>query len=56
MLIFKNNIYDRHEFGLSQYSKTQDIEYDAAFNPLNLLSVALKEEKDVLDFFKTPTH
>jgi len=52
MLIFKNNIYDRHEFGLSQYSKTQDIEYDESFNPLNLLSAALEEEKDVLDFLK----
>ena len=52
MLIFKNNIYDRHEFGLSQYSKTKDIEYDESFNPLNLLSTALEEEKDVLDFLK----
>ena len=52
MLNFKNNIYDRHEFGLSRYSKSQDIEYDASFDPLNLLSVALKEEKGVLDFLK----
>jgi len=50
MLIFKNNIYDRQEIGPSRHSPTPDIEYDKLFNPLNLLSVALDEESDVLDF------
>ena len=52
MLIFKNNIYDRKEIGPNQHSSTPDVEYDRLFNPLNLLSVALDEENDVLDFLE----
>ena len=52
MLVFKNNIYDRHEMGITRYSSTPDIEYDELFNPLNLLTVALEEEKGVLGFLE----
>lgn len=52
MLIFKNNIYDRQEMGLSPHSSTLDIEYDELFNPLHLITVALDEEKSVLDFLE----
>ena len=38
--------------GLSPHSSTLDIEYDELFNPLHLLTVALDEEKSVLDFLE----
>ena len=52
MLVFKNNIYDRQEMGLTRHSSTPDIEYDELFNPLSLLMVALEEENGVLDFLE----
>ena len=52
MLIFKNNIYSRKEMGLTTLSPTPDIEYDARFNPLHLIEVALKEEDELLDFLE----
>ena len=52
MLIFKKNIYDRKGISPNQYSPSADIEYDELFDPRNLLSVALKEESDVISFLK----
>jgi hypothetical protein len=52
MLIFKNNIYSRQGMGLTTLSPTPDIEYDARFNPLHLIEVALKEEDELLDFLE----
>jgi len=52
MLIFKNNIHDRQEMGLTTLSPTPDIEYDARFNPLHLIEVALKEDDELFDFLE----
>ena len=52
MLIFKKNIYDRRELSPNRYSPSSDIEYDELFDPRNLLSVALEEESDVINFLK----
>ena len=52
MLIFKNNIHDRQEMGFTALSPTPDIEYDARFNPLHLIEVALKEDDELLDFLE----
>jgi len=52
MLIFKNNIYDRQEMGITRHSPTPDIEYDELFDPLHFLKVALDEENAVLDFLE----
>ena len=38
--------------GLTALSPTPDIEYDARFNPLHLIEVALKEEDELLDFLE----
>lgn len=50
MLIFKNNIYNRKEKGLTRHSPTSDSEYDELFDPHHLLAVVLEEESCVLDF------
>ena len=52
MLIFKNNIHDRQEMGFTALSPTPNIEYDARFNPLHLIEVALKEDDELLDFLE----
>ena len=52
MLIFKNNIHDRQEMGLTALSPTPDIEYDARFNSLHFIEVALKEDEELLDFLE----
>ena len=52
MLIFKKNIYDRKEFSPDGLPPSPVIEYDGLFDPLNLLSVALNEESDVISFLK----
>ena len=52
MLIFKNNIHDRQEMGLTTLSPTPDIGYDEWFNPLHLIEVALEEEDELLDFLE----
>ena len=52
VLIFKNNIHNRNEMGPAALFPTPDIEYDARFNPLHLIEVALKEEDELLDFLE----
>jgi hypothetical protein len=52
MLILKKNIYDRREISPNLYPLSSDIDYDELFDPLNLLSVALEEESDVISFLK----
>ncbi len=50
MLIFKNNIYDQSELAFPGAPKSPDPDYDANFSPKDLLTAALKEEQEVLDF------
>ena len=52
MLIFKNNIHNRQEVGLTTLSPLPDIEYDARFNPLHLIEATLKEEDELLDLLE----
>ena len=52
MLIFKNSIYTRQEAKSCQNSPISNISYDELIDPCNLLSVALEEEIEVINFLK----
>jgi len=50
MLVFKNNIYDRSKLTSPGAPKSPDPDYDTHFDPKDLLTAALKEEEEVLEF------
>ena len=52
MLIFKNSIYNRQETSLGRHSPISNIGHDELFDPENLLSVSLNEERAVIDFLE----
>jgi hypothetical protein len=52
MLIFKNSLYNRQEGSPDLNLAISNMGYDELFDPCNLLSVALEEEKEVISFLK----
>ena len=52
MLIFRNNIYDQQGINPNRYSSGSNVEDSKSPNPYSLLSVALKEEFDVISFLQ----
>ncbi len=50
MLVFKKNIYDRSELNSPGWSRSPDPDYDAWFDPKDLITSALEDEGEVLDF------
>ncbi len=52
MLIFRNNIYDQQGIIPNRYSSGSNVEDSKSPNPYSLLSVALKEEFDVISFLQ----
>ena len=52
MLIFRNNIYDQQEVNPNRHLSCSDIEGRKISNPYNFLSVALREEFDVISFLQ----
>jgi len=52
MLIFKNCIYSPQEIGPKLHPQVSEIEHSQLFDPHKVLTVALTEEKDVIDFLE----
>jgi hypothetical protein len=52
MLIFKNNLYNKNETGLTEFFRSPDPGFDLGFNPSHFLASALAEEQDTLDFLE----
>ncbi len=52
MLIFKNSIYNLQEIGPQPHPPFSDFEQNEIFDPYKILTVALTEEKDVIDFLE----
>ena len=52
MLVFKNNIYEPFLSDVTNVTLTPDEDYNLLFDPLHLIQVALKEEKEVASFIE----
>jgi hypothetical protein len=52
MLIFKNNIYDRQEYGFAGLFRSPDPDYDNWFDPEHFIETALTEEEEIISFIE----
>ena len=57
MLVFKNNIYEPFLSNNTRFVLTPDEDYNLQFDPLHLIQVALKKEREVISFIeRQPSH